>query len=82
MPGRPALTMAWWEKSRATCVSARASKCVFGEGSCGWGLSGVEVGSNTGKTGGGDISGGNADKCGRLAKAYLVRGVVPSCFIC
>lgn len=34
------------------------------------------------ESGGGDISGETVDKRWRLARAYLVRGVVPPRFIC
>lgn len=69
LPGRPALTMAWWERSRAEWEG-------FGEGVSG------ERGRSRGRTRGGDISRETGDKCWRLAQAYLVRGVVPPRFIC
>ena len=58
------------------CVCVCVCKCVCAQGGVGVG------GDSEGKTRGGDISRETVDKCGRLAEAYLVRGVVPPCFIC
>lgn len=77
LPGRPALTMAWWERSRAEWEGFRGvAGWRLGEGVLG------ERGRGRGRTRGGDISRETGDKCWRLAQAYLVRGVVPPRFIC